>query len=77
MSKCQHMNFVVNANVARLTDTEGGPVTGFDAAIKINCTDCNMPFQFIGLQKGSSFAEPMTSVDGTELRAPIVPAEEM
>lgn len=76
MKKCQHQDFLVKANVARLTDTEGGAVTGFDASVKINCAECEMPFQWLGLDKGSSPFKPMTSADTFELRAPITPLEE-
>lgn len=77
MSRCQHEDFLVKANVTRLTDSENGPVTGFDASIKVNCAQCEMPFQWLGLEKGSSPFEPMTSVDTLELRAPITPLEEL
>lgn len=76
-NRCQHMNFKVVNNVARLTETEGGPVTGFDLTAKVNCADCGMAFQWLGLEMGSSFKEPMVSPDRTELRAPITPVEEL
>lgn len=71
---CQHMNFRANVDVARLSDTEGGPITGYSASIGIVCTDCGLPFRFLGLQAGSHYAEPRVSVDATELRAPLEPA---
>ena len=65
------MNFKCSANIARLSHVEGGPITGYDAEIHINCVDCGLPFRFMGLAAGSHFAEPRVSVDGTELRAPL------
>lgn len=76
-SRCQHVNFKVNAKVTRLTDTDGGPVTGFTTDITVNCMDCNMPFQWVGPDQGSSPNRPMVSFDRTELRAPIIPVEEL
>lgn len=73
-TECAHMNFQAHARVGRLTDTEGGPVTGYTADIKIECTECGLPFRFRGLAAGSHYAEPRVSIDGTELRAPLEPA---
>lgn len=75
--RCQHPNFLVKANVARLTDTDGGHVTGFDASVMINCSECGMPFQWLGLEMGSSPFKPMMSANHLELRAPITPEEEL
>lgn len=70
---CQHNNFITEAKVIRLTDVEGGPVTGYSADIKIRCADCSMPFRFLGLNVGYSTREPHTDVAGGELRIPIKP----
>lgn len=72
--RCPHTNFMTKAGIHRLSDTEGGPITGYTADIKISCTECGLPFRFRGLAAGSHFAEPRVSVDGTELRAPLEPA---
>ena len=74
MTECLHNNFTCKAAVKRLTDSEGGPVTGYTADIEINCADCGIPFRFTGLPAGSHYYKPRVSVDGTELRAPIEPA---
>lgn len=71
---CEHMNFDCIASIGRLSEVDGGPITGYTAGIKVNCRDCGMAFRFIGLQAGNHFAEPRVSVDGKELRAPIEPA---
>jgi hypothetical protein len=71
---CAHENFSTKVGIHRMSAVEGGPVTNFTADIAIHCVDCNMPFEFIGVAVGLSGAQPMTSVDGQELRAPIKPA---
>lgn len=74
--KCTHNVFASQVNVYRLTDTEGGPVTGYAAEVMVKCKDCDMPFQWLGVDKGISTVKPMASILGTELRAPIIPIEE-
>lgn len=71
---CLHEAFEANVQVGRLTDTDGGPVTGFCADVTIKCTQCGVPFRFIGLAAGNHYAEPRVSIAGTEFRAPIEPA---
>lgn len=72
--KCPHMNFVADVRVGRLSDIEGGPITGYTAGVRVKCADCNLPFRFRGLAAGSHYAEPRVSADATELRAPLEPA---
>lgn len=74
MITCKHEEFKAVVGVHRLTETEGGPVTGYTADVNIKCLQCGLPFRFRGFQAGSHFAEPRVSVDSTELRAPIEPA---
>lgn len=69
---CDHLIFEASVDVLRLTETEGGPVTGYAADIRVRCVDCGEHFTFLG-PAGLSRAAPMVSVDGLELRAPIVP----
>lgn len=74
---CQHLNFAASVNVCRLTaDTNPELVIGYAADVKINCADCGMPFEFVGLPKGISAtnSKPTVSMDGMELRAPLVPS---
>ena len=71
---CVHPEFETRARIVRLTDTEGGPVTGYKADIQICCAKCQLPFRFIGLSAGSSPSYPTISLLGDELRAPIEPA---
>lgn len=72
---CPHENFDVLALVNRRTASDNDPtVVGYSADIKINCRDCGEPFRWTGLRAGLSPAQPMCSLDETELRAPIRPA---
>lgn len=73
-TECAHVNFKAKVAVHRLTDKEGGPVTGYTADVQIECVECGLPFRFMGLAAGSHHSEPRVSVDATELRAPIEPA---
>lgn len=72
-SKCEHMNFVADIEVNRLTEVEGGPAKGFSADISVKCGDCKLPFSFLGVPFGMETTRPTSGVDGTELRAPIQP----
>lgn len=71
---CEHEEFKCNARIARLSEKEGGPITGYTAEITVHCLQCGLPFRFVGMAAGNHYAEPRVSVDGTELRAPIEPA---
>ncbi len=65
---CEHKNFVASVTVNRLEDKGA-----FFADIRVQCDECGEPFRFIGVAAGLSFGQPMASVDGLELRAPIEP----
>lgn len=71
---CAHTNFKSLVRVGRLTEGGDGPVTGYSADVRIECTDCGLAFRFRGKDYGSSPDRPMLSADGLELRAPIEPA---
>lgn len=73
---CEHLEFMVGANITRLCEVEGGPITGYTADISISCRKCGQPFQFIGLPAGSSRDHPTVSIDATEARMPICEAGE-
>lgn len=73
MSKCEHHNFHVQANINRLSKEEGGPITHYDAEMTIHCTDCGLPFEFIGLQCGMMPDRPTCNVNAQEARLPIKP----
>lgn len=71
---CAHAAFACNAAIKRLTDTEGGPVTGYAVDVRITCDDCGEAFTWLGVPGGVSPHHPTVSVDGQELRAPLAPA---
>lgn len=66
--KCEHENFKANVIVNRLKDSGG-----FICDIRINCAECDLPFEFPGLPAGLSFSEARVSPDAQELRLPIKP----
>jgi hypothetical protein len=71
---CVHMNFRANVNVGRLSASEtDDTIVGFTADVNIECAECGLPFEFVGLPMGSSPQQPMCSVDGLEARMPIKP----
>ncbi len=74
MAACAHEYFKASVRVGRLSQEESGPITGYTADVKVMCAECGLPFRFVGVAAGSSFAEPRVSIDGTELRAPLEPA---
>ena len=69
------MNFTAGTKVGRLHE-EGNPdkITGYTLDVIVNCSDCGLPFEFIGIPGGYSPAQPMVNFDATELRAPIKPS---
>ena len=73
MKECKHENFECFCAVGRLTDGDGGNVTGYCLDVKVQCRECKEFFEFVGVPAGHSPSEPMTSIDFTELRIPIRP----
>ena len=67
---CEHLEFDAEARIARLTDSVG-VVTGFAADLRVSCAGCKEPFVWKGLEAGVDPNQPMVSIDGQELRAPI------
>lgn len=70
---CEHEDFAAIAEVARVTNTEGGPVEGYMLELRVECAACHEPFCFRGLPLGLSHLSPTGSLDGTVLTAPIHP----
>jgi hypothetical protein len=72
---CKHESFIGDMKVARLTedDTPDAEITGYSMDVRVKCSQCDLPFEFIGLPQGYSVFQPMVSVDNLELRAPIKP----
>lgn len=76
MADCLHLNFAATVGVGRLTDTEGGPVTGYMAEIRINCAECGKHFQFLGLEPGYDNQGARVSIDGLEANIALCPEGE-
>ena len=70
---CEHQDFSATVNVVRLTEKDGGPVTGFLAEIRIVCRQCGTPFQFLGLEPGCDTQGSRVSLDGLEANLAIAP----
>ncbi len=70
---CRHEDFNAIVTVRRVSEHEGGPVTGFVAEIEISCAGCNLPFEFKGLPTGYSKENPIVSTDFKKAMLPIVP----
>jgi hypothetical protein len=68
MGECKHESFRVHAEVARLED-----IGQFSVDVRVWCSDCGEPFEWVGLPGGFSHYQPCVSIDCQELRAPIVP----
>lgn len=71
---CDHLNFTVSANVNRISSVEGGQITGYNVEVHVACSDCKIPFKFLGSRLGSHPSEPRLSYDQLELRAPLTPS---
>lgn len=65
---CKHHNFAARVGVARLED-----IGRFMAEITVRCTDCDTPFQFLGLEPGLNLQGATCSIDGLEANIAIVP----
>ena len=65
---CEHKNFEASVAVARIEDKGR-----FMAEIRIECKDCHVPFQFMGLQPGLNFDGATVSLDGLEANIGIHP----
>lgn len=70
VKSCAHDNVETVTQFMRLTDVEGGPVTGFQANFRVTCLDCGTPFVFLG-EVGLHPRSPRASLDGLELRVPM------
>lgn len=65
---CTHQNFKCGCKVARLEDSGR-----FMLEMTVHCSDCDKPFQFLGLQPGIDFNGARVSIDGLELNVGISP----
>ncbi|MET3512791.1 hypothetical protein ABIC63_000556 [Pseudacidovorax sp. 1753] len=65
---CKHTNFAAECAVARLED-----VGRFMLEVKVRCTECGEPFQFLGLPPGCNLEGASVSLDGLEANIAICP----
>jgi hypothetical protein len=70
VEQCRHMNFSANVAVARLENAGK-----FNAEIRINCADCGVSMQFLGLVPGCNLNGANVSMDGQEARIAISPSD--
>lgn len=68
MNDCQHENFRAEVDVNRLLDAGA-----FIADVRIRCSECDLPFEFIGVSAGLKGDKPMCSVSAQEIHLPIRP----
>ena len=72
---CSHEQFASTCNVFIHTESKtSDKIVRYSADLKIHCTQCGQPMEFIGVPGGYSPMQPMVSIDFTELRIPIRPS---
>ena len=69
---CDHFEFKVNCQVARLED-----VGKFQLEIKVHCIQCKMPFKFVGLKPGLDLEGAAMSIDALEASLSILPSDKI
>jgi hypothetical protein len=74
---CAHENFDAWVDVGRITDGDDGPVIGFAADVRIECTGCGHRFGFRGLTPGMPPNEPGVTPDALEAHLPLISPEEL
>ena len=73
---CLHEQFDTHAAIHRMAESEDGPIENYSVEFKVSCKQCGQPFRFKGVPVGLSFARPMMSPNGEELRCPIEPSDD-
>ena len=68
MGECQHRAFRSQVCVTRMEDT--GQCS---ADISINCSECGLPFQFLGLRPGLDLHGAACDLEALEARLAIAP----
>ena len=70
--ECEHKKFRIDGNMCFLTDS-----SSFMLELKIFCSECDLPFQFLGLPCGLNMEGVTVDVDGLEARLSMVPQGEI
>lgn len=73
IANCKHENFFAKIDVQRLFHDGKEDPSAFVAEIKINCVDCGLQFEFLGVPMGYQPGATRVSPDGLELRAALKP----
>lgn len=74
MGDCLHSNFHVSADVIRIGEHEENYVSEYTMDVIVQCSDCALPFEFVGLMAGHDPRGPTCSFDQREARIPIRPS---
>ena len=69
--QCKHEDFEARVEVNRLED-----IGCFVADIRVTCSQCHIPLQFLGLPIGLKLDGAAVSVDGIEAHLAIAPQGE-
>ena len=73
--KCKHLNFEANVNVFRILQNEEDKIPiYYNTELRVCCRDCKMDFEFVGIPAGMSQSQPMSNVDFTMARLPMIPS---
>lgn len=62
-----------NCTVNRLSDKEGEPPNRFILELRVECSECKLPFRFIGLPAGLDLNGAAVSADAQEARLAMAP----
>lgn len=65
---CDHQNFTAQISVGRVTDGELGSVVRHTVEVMVQCVECGVPLQFVGLPVGIDTHSPTMGPDGLEAR---------
>ena len=73
---CDHTEFLAEVSVNRITNDDG-QVEHYNADVKVTCSQCGVPFRFIGLPAGLNLNGAATSADALEARLAIAPKSQV
>ena len=70
---CEHKDFGAMVNIHPIAqDEQEQKVAYYAIEVRFSCRDCGKPLEWVGLPVGLSAYRPSVSLDGLELRAPMV-----
>jgi hypothetical protein len=67
---CRHTELNSQVSVHHLEDTGL-----FIAELEVRCTQCGIPFHFLGAPTGLSMSKPTVDVPATTIHVPMLPGE--